>query len=215
MAEYSPEVAAAVDELGGVHLPANIELLEVAGRGSRSIVFKARFRDEIVALKVYRPDVAQTYREKHDLNIAVFEMSRNRKFRKVAELFPFSAKPIMVLGHDGKQTLSFMQEFIEGVTLEELGKSQQGLPASVLNVAHAIARYADEAGLEDLDLDYRQVMARRQKDGQWLPVVYDFNRVPTKLEGRKALLGLFRKAQATSNVDCTEAWATFSKSCEG
>jgi predicted Ser/Thr protein kinase len=214
MTAYPPEVAAAAKELGGINLPDTIELLEVAGRGTRSIVFKARFRDEIVALKVYRPDVAQAYREKHDLNIAVFEMSRNRKFRKVPELFPFSAKPVMVLGHDGKQTLCFMQEFIEGVTLEELGKSQGGLPASVLNVAHSIARYADEAGLEDLDLDYSNVMARRQ-DGQWLPVVHDFNRVPAEQSGRKALLGLFRKSCGKPNLECVEAWAEFSSRCEG
>ena len=69
MTAYPPEVAAAAEELGGINLPDNIELLEGAGRGTRSIGFKARFRNETVALKVYRPDVAQAYRDKHDLII--------------------------------------------------------------------------------------------------------------------------------------------------
>lgn len=214
MAEYPGDVTAATDELGGLRLPDNIELLEVAGRGSRSIVFKAHFRGETVALKVYRPDIVQRYRDQYDLNIAVFEMSRNRKFRKVPELFPFSAKPIMVLGHDGKQTLCFMQEFIDGVSLEELGRSEGGLPPSVLNVAEAIARYADEAGLEELDLDYRNVMARKS-EGAWLPVVYDFNHVPAGRGGQKSFLGLFRKGQARTNLKCAEAWSAYSRQCGG
>lgn len=214
MAEYPPDVAAAAEELGALRLPDDIELLGVAGKGSRSIVFRARFRGETVALKVYRPEVIEQYRDRHDLNIAVFEMSRNRKFRKVPELFPFSAKPIMVLGHDGKQSLCFMQEYIDGVGLEELGRAERGLPASVLNVATAIARHADEAGLEDLDLDYRNVMAR-QSGGKWLPVVCDFNRVPQAQGARPGLMGLFRKPRGRPNLECAEGWRAYSEQCSG
>ena len=39
MSDYTPEVEAAVNELGGVNLPDNVTLLEVIGRGSRSIIF--------------------------------------------------------------------------------------------------------------------------------------------------------------------------------
>ena len=122
MSDYTPEVEAAVNELGGVNLPDNVTLLEVIGRGSRSIIFKAEYRGEKVALKVYRPEAVSAYRKKHNVNIAVFEMSQNRKFRKVPELLPFSAKPIMVLGHDGKQSVCFIQELIEAEDDDEREK---------------------------------------------------------------------------------------------
>ena len=178
MTDYSPEVATAIAELGDVHLPEEIRLLEVAGRGSRSIVFKATYRGETVALKVYRPEAIEKYRKKYELNIAVFEMSQNRKFRKVPELLPFSAKPIMVLGHDGKQSVCFMQ-----------------------------------AGLKELDLDYRDVMVRPQA-GRWLPVIHDFNQVPSEHPANKAFMGLFKKGPRP-NYEIVRDWASYSEECAG
>jgi predicted Ser/Thr protein kinase len=214
MADYSPDVDAAVKELGGVNLPDTIELLEVAGQGSRSIIFKALFRGDTVALKVYRADVVKRYRDKYDLNIAVYEMSQNRKFRKVEALFPFSAKPIMVLGHDGKQSLCFLQEFIEGTPLTELGKANKGLPPSVLEAGDAIARAAAAAELGALDLDYRSVILRQQS-GPWLPVIHDFNAAPDEQSGSKGLLGLFRKSHADPNQRLVQEWSGYSQKCAG
>jgi predicted Ser/Thr protein kinase len=213
MTDYSPEVATAIAELGDVHLPEEIRLLEVAGRGSRSIVFKATYRGETVALKVYRPEAIEKYRKKYELNIAVFEMSQNRKFRKVPELLPFSAKPIMVLGHDGKQSVCFMQEFIDGKPLTELAEANKGVPSSVLEAGEVIARAGEQAGLKELDLDYRDVMVRPQA-GRWLPVIHDFNQVPSEHPANKAFMGLFKKGPRP-NYEIVRDWASYSEECAG
>jgi hypothetical protein len=204
-------VAEAAAELGELNLPENVELLDVAGTGSRAVTFKARYRGEIVALKVYRPDAVKKYRDKHDLNIAVFEMSRNREFRKNLKLFPFSAKPIMVLGHDGRLSLCFIQEFIDGIPLTRLGSEQGGLPSSVLEAGEIIARATEEAGLHDLDLDYRNVLVR-QESGRWLPVIHDFNQVPGERVGM--LAGLL-KGKPKDNHQLVKEWLKFSEQCGG
>lgn len=213
MTEQTPGVAAAIQELGGVNLPDDIQLLEVAGKGSCAITFKAQQRGQTVALKVYRPEVVEKYRKKFDLNIAVFEMSQNRKFRKVEELFPYSAKPIMVLGHDGKQSVAFVQEFIDGMLMTDLGREDKGVPASVLEAGEVIARAAEQAGMTELDLDYRSVMVRKQA-GRWLPVIHDFNHVPGDHPGNKAFMGLFKKGHRP-NYEYVREWIKFARECEG
>ena len=208
MSDYTPEVEAAVRELGGVNLPDDVTVLDVIGRGSRSIIFKAEHRGETVALKVYRPDVISSYRHKYDVNIAVFEMSQNRKFRKVPELLPFSAKPIMVLGHDGKQSVCFIQELVEGRPLTELANELGRLPASVLEAGELIARVGEQAGLTSLDLDYRNVILRQQS-GRWLPVIHDFNEPVQEQPSGKSFMGLFKK-DAQSAFKLAREWSRYS-----
>ena len=208
MSDYTPEVEAAVNELGGVNLPDNVTLLEVIGRGSRSIIFKAEYRGEKVALKVYRPETVSAYRKKHNVNIAVFEMSQNRKFRKVPELLPFSAKPIMVLGHDGKQSVCFIQELIEGKPLTELANDLGRLPTSVLEAGELIARVGEQAGLTSLDLDYRNVLVRQQS-GRWLPVIHDFNEPIREQSSGKSFMGLFKK-EVQPGFELAREWSRYS-----
>ncbi len=197
------EAAAAAAELGDVRLPDDIQVIELAGRGSRALTFKAVYQAELVALKIYRPEVAERYRSKHDLNIAVYEMSQNRKFRRNDELFPFSAKPIMVHGHDGQVSLSFIQEFIEGRKLHRLAEEEGGVPFSVLEAGEIIARAGTEAGLPELDLDYRNVLVRRMA-GKWIPVIHDFNHVQGVRGG--GLGGLF-SAKAKTNLQMVKEWS--------
>lgn len=208
MSEQSPAVAAAINELGTVSLPDNIELLEVAGEGSCSVVFKVRYRGQTLALKVYRPEVVAAYREKHGVNIAVYEMSRNRKFRKVPELLPYSAKPILVFGHDGKQSVSFLQEFIEGVPLTRVAEAAKAVPTSALEAIESIASHADQADLNNLDLGYQDVLVRKV-NGRWLPVLHDFNRIIDE-QGGRSLMGLFRKS-ATPNQAHVQGWRKYAQ----
>ena len=167
----------AAEEVGGLRLPSELEPLEVAGKGRRSITFRVNYRGDLLAMKVYRPKFIESYRKKYNVNIAVFEMSRNRAFRKVPELLPFAAKPISVMGHDGRCSLLFLQEFIEGVPLIELAEQNKGLPDSVLEAGETIVKVAEHNGLHDLDLDYKKILIREQA-GIWLPVVHDFNLMP-------------------------------------
>jgi hypothetical protein len=172
-------IQTAAEALGGLRLPPDLEPLEVAGEGSQCIVFKAVYRGDMVAMKVYRPEAIERFRKKHKKNIAVYEMSRNRSFRKVPELLPFTAKPLTVMGHDGKCTLMFLQEFVEGITVEELARSNRGLPASVLEAGENIVRTAEMHELYMLELAVDNAMVRNQ-NGVWTPVLYDFNQPPVE-----------------------------------
>jgi predicted Ser/Thr protein kinase len=201
--------ASAAAELGELRLPGDVHILDLAGTGTRAVTFKGVFRGEAVALKIYRPDVVARYRRKYDLNIAVYEMSQNRKFRQHEELFPFSAKPIMVFGHDGRLSLCFIQEFIDGLPLMQLASEQRGLPASVLEAGDIIARAGNQAGLPHLDLGYRDVLVRRQS-GRWVPVVHDFNLPPDG--GRGAIAGVFR-SRPPDNLQQVSEWYRHSEEC--
>lgn len=206
----------AAKEVGGLRLPPGLEPLEVAGKGSRSITFRANYRGSILAMKVYRPDVIDNYRKKYDLNIAVFEMSRNRAFRKIPELLPFAAKPISVMGHDGRCSLLFLQEFIEAVPLKELAEKDKGLPDSVLEAGATIVRVAEQNGLHDLDLYYKDVLLRKQSD-IWLPVLHDFNLVSQHEHPSNPIMALAFKSgmrkKSQRDHRHLEQWRGYSERC--
>ena len=209
-------VQTAADELGGLRLPPDLEPLEVAGQGRRSITFRANYRGDILAMKVYRPAFIESYRKKYDVNIAVFEMSRNRAFRKIPELLPFAAKPISVMGHDGKCSLMFLQEFIDGVQLTELAERNNGLPDSVLEDGETIVRVAEMNGLHDLDLFYKNVLVR-QHAGVWHPAIHDFNLMPQHQYPPNPFLALAFKTGLRKNSHrdhrCLEQWRSYSEQC--
>jgi hypothetical protein len=209
-------IESAAEELGGLRLPAGLEPLEVAGKGSRSITFRAIYRGDIVAMKVYRPNVIEQYKKKHRVNIAVYEMSLNRKFRKIPELLPFTAKPLAVLGHDGKSTLMFLQEYIDGVFIKELAEKNKGLPASVLEAGETIIRSAEMNDLHNLGLGIDTAMVRKQA-GVWLPVLHDFNQVPKADTSSNSFLsrafkgGAGKKAKA--DYQSLAEWRSYSAKC--
>ncbi len=209
-------IESAAAELGGLRLPQDLEPLEVAGQGSRSITFRANYRGDILAMKVYKPDAIKQFKKKHNKNIAVSEMSRNRAFRKIPELLPFIAKPIAVMGHDGKSTLMFLQEFIDGVPLKELAERNKGLPDSVLEAGETIVRNAELNELYELDLSMDDVLVRKQA-GVWTPVLHDFNHVP-KVEKpsnsffARAFKGSTEK-KSKRDYQLLEQWRAYSQKC--
>ena len=182
----------------GLTLPAGIELIEKVAAGRMSTIYKARFMGETVALKNYSARAVDWYRKKHDRNIAIFEMSQNRNFRKVPALVPYTAKPLRVIGQDGSCSLCFLQEFVEGLTIDQLTAKLGRLPGSVLSAGELIDRTCRDEGLEGLDLFMRNVLLR-ESSGQWLPVLHDFKHLPTprpsKASGGRFLarLGLGRQ----------------------
>jgi hypothetical protein len=117
----------------------------------------------------------------------------------------------MVLGHDGKQSLCFIQEFIEGRSLVELAKELGEVPQSVLEAGEVIARAGEQAGLDNLDLDYRNTIVR-QNTGRWLPVIHDFNAPPGDHASGRAFLGLFKKGPQSAH-ELVREWSRFSKEC--
>lgn len=210
------KLESAAQEVGGLRLPPDLEPISVAGKGRRSVAFKASYRGETVAMKAYRPDIVEAYRKKYDVNIAVFEMSRNRAFRKVPELLPYAAKPLSVIGHDGRYSLLFLQEFINGIPLTALAEQNKGLPDSVLEAGETIVRAAEMNDLHDLDLYYKNILVRQVK-GVWQPVVNDFNLMPQHLFPPNPVIKLaFRTgARKFSHRDhrCLQQWRDYSEQC--
>lgn len=172
-------------ESEGLILPPGLELLEKLGKGSMCTVYKAHYQGETVALKVYSDKAVKWYRDKHSSNIAVIEMAQNRAFRKVPALLPYTAKPIRVLGQDGRHTLCFLQEFVDGFTVEDLGAHLGTLPEGLIQVGQVIAQSCEDEGLEGIE-QFMQNTKVREKAGQWFPVIHDFKHIPTETGKKKS-----------------------------
>lgn len=196
-------------------LPPGITLGERAGEGRRSVVYRGQFQDKTVAVKVYRPEFVKKYLSRYGVNIATFEMERNRAVFETPGLRPYAAAPVTVVG-GGQHALAFVQEFIEGLSLVELGRRDGGLPDSVLRAGADILRQADRAGLYDLDLYYRNILVR-ERDGQWLPVLHDFNLMPQYRFPPNPFLWLAYRTglRHKSHRDrrCIAQWHAFSREC--
>lgn len=197
-------------------LPAEVALDGLAGEGRRSVVYRGRFGGQVVAVKVYRPAFVQKYRDRYDVDIAAFEMERNRAVRRAPGLRRFAARPLAVVGGSGGYDLAFVQEFIDGISLVELGRREKGLPASVLDAGHAILAGAEAAGLFDLDLYYRNILVRRL-EGAWIPALHDFNLLPQHMFPPNPFLALAYRLglRKKSHRDrrCIAQWERFSEAC--
>lgn len=204
-------------ELSDLKLPADMLPLELAGQGRRSVTFKAEYRNRVVALKVYREEFTYKYQHRYGLNIARFEFQRNQAFYAINALRPFAARPIDTLGVDDDYSLCFVQEFLSGPTLVELAQSKRGLPESVLDAGQQICRLAEQAGLHDLDLFYKNVMVRKRND-HWLPVLHDFNLLPQYRYPPNPFLALayLTGIRKKSHRDwrCLKGWHDYSNACQ-
>lgn len=183
MSDHSttPAPSAFAADLGHrLRVPGSVELGPLAGRGQRSITFRATCGGEQVALKVYRRKFIDKYRRRYGLNIARYEYERNVAFRAVETLRPYAAKPVGVFDDEAASSLCFLQEFVDGVSLKELAAREGGVPPETLAAGRRIVAAASAAGLYDLDISTRNIMVRRTEAG-WMPVVYDFNLVPQYL----------------------------------
>lgn len=197
-------------------LPPDLVLDRRVGEGRRSIVYLARYQGDTVAAKVYRPEFIRKYRDKYRIDIAQFEMQRNRALRDVPGLARFTARPLGVLGGDGRHGLVFLQSFIDGIPLVQLGREQGGLPSSILAAGATIVARAEAAGLHDLDLYYRNILVWQQ-NGEWLPALHDFNLMPQHLFPPNPFLyiayrtGIRKKSHRDHR--CIAQWKRFSDAC--
>ena len=166
-------------EAEGLNLPSGIELVEKIGSGRAGTVYKARFQGEVVALKAYKASAADWYKKKLGKNIAIYEMMQNREFRKHKELVEYTAKPLRVIGQDGKCSLCFLQEFVDGITLEEFGEREGQFPGYLIRTGEMIARTCEEQSLAGIDEFMKGVKLRRTANA-WTPVMFDFKHVPSE-----------------------------------
>ena len=181
----------------GLNLPSGIELIEKLGTGRAATVYKATFQGDLVVLKAYKPSASDWYKKKLNKNIAVYEMMQNRSFRKHKDLVDYTAKPYRVIGQDGKSSLCYLQEYIDGITIEELGERYGSIPGYLMRTGEVIAQTCEEHSIGGVD-EIMKDCKLRQTAGTWMPVMVDFKHVPSDRgrESKRSLLqriGLDRK----------------------
>ena len=173
----TPQPDALDPEAEGLKLPAGIELLEKVGTGRTCTVYKVHFQGETLALKAYKSDAVDWYRKKIDKNIAIFEMMQNRTLRAQPALTAYTAKPIRVIGQDGKASLCFLQEFVDGISIKDLGRRYGSIPEYLMRTAEVIARTSEEHSLKGID-DFMASAKLRRSASTWMPVMFDFKHIP-------------------------------------
>lgn len=166
-------------EAHGLQLPPELELGERLGKNRWQSVYRASYQGEAVVVKAYTESAATWYRKKLDKNIGVYEMLQNRAYRAREELLPYTAKPIRVIGQDGSCSLCFLQEFIDGPTLEELAAEEGKVPGYLLQTGEAIARVCEEKRIKGINEFMRGARFRKQGNA-WVPVMFDFRHIPTE-----------------------------------
>ncbi|HXG27341.1 MAG TPA: hypothetical protein VNJ47_00640 [Nevskiales bacterium] len=163
-----------------VEVPPEIEVLEMIGQGRRSCTYRARYRGEPVALKVYRRALVKRYRWRYGVNLAQFEYNRNRAFWANPALRPYTVEPLKLLGVNDGYSAAFVQAWAEGETLKERATRCGPIPAELLALGYHLVHTAHAAGLYDLDFNAGNIKLRRTATGE-LPLIYDFNLLPQHL----------------------------------
>ena len=142
MSDHStmPAPCAFTADLGqALRVPRSVKLGPLAGRGKRSITFRATCGGEHVALKVYRRKFIDKYRRRYGLNIARYEYERNVAFHALETLRPYAAEPVGVFDDEAASSLCFLQEFVDGISLKQLAAREGGVPPETLEAARTAA----------------------------------------------------------------------------
>lgn len=160
-----------------ITLPDEIQLGDFLGRGRRSFSYRGVYEDKDVVIKVYRKEFIEKYQQKCSVDIAEFEFERNATLYNVDEIKPYIATPYRVFSRHSGFTHSFVQEYIDGITLRQLIAQSGRLPDEVLKAGYKIVRTAEACGIHDMDIFEENVLAI-QSAGIWIPKLYDFNMLP-------------------------------------
>ena len=159
-------------------LPKEINIIKPLGAGRRSHVYLVDYLDKNAVVKVYKQEYIDKYRSQYKVNIGEFEFNRNTIAYQSDALRKYVAKPYRLLQPEQGYELAFIQEYIDGVWLEDLMQQCGGLPNEVLQAGYEIVKYAAEVGLYDLDIPPGNIRLVKDKHGAWLPKLYDFNLMP-------------------------------------
>ncbi len=174
-------------------MPGDIEIISFLGKGNRAYVYKAKLDDKDIVVKLYKKNVIEKYKSKYKVDIAEFEAGRNEAMYNIDEIRGFIAKPYRVYSSDSEFSHSIVQEFVTGVTLEELIGELGYLPEKILEIGYQVVKCAEENGIHDLDISVGNVMAH-QFDGKWKLTLYDFNIMPQYLYPPNPIMALAFKA---------------------
>ena len=159
-------------------LPNEINLLHPLGEGRRSCVYLADMAHQRVVIKVYKSEYIAKYQSQYKVNIGEFEFFRNRTAYQAERLKQYVAKPYQLLLPSQGYDLALVQEYIDGVWLEDLMQELHGLPEQVLQAGYEIVREAAKVDLYDLDIPPGNIRLIKDQQGNYIPKLYDFNLMP-------------------------------------
>jgi SAM-dependent methyltransferase len=158
------------------------------GEGRRSIVYRARWRDREVALKVYKRTAIATHARKNPNPIAAFEYERNSQFFSAAGLDRYVAEPLAVAVTPEIQAVA--QEPIDGELYYFLHRERRDeIPGGFEDHLREILRLSHEAGLYDVDLHSMNVFVAREASGELVPKLFDFNLIPFTVRPQNPFVG--------------------------
>ena len=164
----STQRAREVEVQQAITLPDEIQVGDFLGRGRRSFSFRGVYEGKDVVIKVYRKEFVEKYQRKCSVDIAEFEFERNATLYDVDEIKPYIATPYRVFSRHSGFTHSFVQEYIDGITLRQLIAQSGYLPEEVLKAGYKIVRAAEACGIHDMDIFEENVLAI-QSAGIWIP----------------------------------------------
>jgi ubiquinone/menaquinone biosynthesis C-methylase UbiE len=160
----------------------------VLGEGRRSIVYRAKWRDREVALKVYKRTAIVGHARKIPQPIAEFEYSRNSDFYRVPGLDRFVAEPLACVSTSEVQAVA--QEVIEGELYYFFHRRRGGeVPESFAGHLREILRLSHEAELYDVDLHSMNVFVSEEPNGELVPKLFDFNLIPFTVRPQNPFVG--------------------------
>jgi len=159
-------------------LPNELTIIKPLGEGRRSCVYLANMQGEHVVVKVYKQEYITKYRSQYNVNIGEFEFSRNSTAYQTDDLRQYVAKPYRLLQPAQGYELAFIQEYIDGIWLEDLMQQCHGLPNEVLQAGYRIVELAAKVGLYDLDIPPGNIRLIKDESGRYVPKLYDFNLMP-------------------------------------
>ena len=180
-------------------LPEEIQVVEFMGRGRRSFSYKGRYDNQDVIIKVYRQEFVEKYKCNHNIDIAEFEFQRNSKLYNIDAIRPYIAQPFKYYPIESEYTHSFIQQYVDGITLKQLISQLGYLPNEVLNIGYKIVRFAESEGIHDLDISVGNILVVKNNE-DWMPKLYDFNLLPQHMSAPNPLMafcfkvGLRRKS---------------------
>ncbi|MGH1537739.1 MAG: hypothetical protein ACRBDX_06795 [Gammaproteobacteria bacterium] len=172
-----------------LNLPDDVNVLELIGEGGRAKVYKAVLKNKDVVVKVYNQDVAEKYFEKYNVDIAQFEFERNKSLFDIEEIQEYIAEPLKVCPSTSQFTQSIIQEFVDGIILEDLIIELDYLPEEILLAGRMIVKHAEKNKIHDLDISAGNLKINKI-DGVWKPKLYDFNIMPQYLFPPNIIVGL-------------------------
>lgn len=159
-------------------LPKDINFIKPLGAGRRSQVYLADYLGNAVVVKVYKHEYIDKYRLQYKVNIGEFEHARNTAAFQSEQLRKYIARPYKLLQPEQGYQLALVQEYVDGVWLEDLINQLKGLPEEVVEAGYFIVEQAAKLGLYDLDISPGNIRVVQDDNKQWSPKLYDFNLMP-------------------------------------